>query len=468
MDALTHLSHPRVAIVGGGFGGLAVAQTLGNTAARVTLVDRHNYHLFQPLLYQVATGGLSPANIASPLRSLLRRYQNCETLMAEVVDFDIDRQRLILADGDLPYDILVVAAGAVTNHFGHQDWAIYAPGLKTVDDATRIRRQIYLAFEAAERESDPQVRAQWLHFLIVGGGPTGVELAGAITDIAAHTLKHDFRHIRPEDARVTIVNADSSVLHGYPGTLPQRATQILRGMRVEVISDARVTNISRDSVTLTHSDHSESTIPCKTAIWGAGVRANPLADRLANALGVSQSHGGKIKVDSMLRPANQSHLFVIGDMAECYDAEHNPLPGLAAVAKQQGHYVGQTIRLLMANQPVAPFDYRHRGTMATLGRGQAVADLNGTQFSGKLAWLLWLVVHLLLLVQFQNRVMVALQWAWNYLTFSRSARLITGETHVLRGTSHADAVGKGPNVEREEGHGPHDAASAETDLDAKS
>lgn len=420
-----------VVIVGGGFGGLETAKQLRAADVRVTLVDRHNYHLFQPLLYQVATGGLSPANIATPLRAILRKQSNCQVLLAEVTDFDVANNRLLLADGELNYDTLVLAAGATHSYFGNDQWAEFAPGLKSIGDATYIRRRIYLAFEAAERESNPEARKALMTFVVVGGGPTGVELAGALSEIAEHTLARDFRNIRPQDARIMIVEGAPHVLGHYPEELCQRAADKIREFNIEVHTHTKVTEITANHVRMT-SDGCETIVPTATVLWGAGVQANPLGKRLAAGCGLETDRAGHIAVDRFLNVTGHKNIFAIGDIATCLDDQGKPLPGLAAVAMQQGDHVAKTItsRLISSVDPT-PFRYKNRGTMATIGRAAAVVQIGKRQFCGFFAWLLWLFVHLMLIVQFQNRVLILFQWAWNYATFNRSARLITGDDRVV-------------------------------------
>ena len=439
-------TRPHVVIIGGGFGGLETAQRLRKANARVTLVDRHNYHLFQPLLYQVATGGLSPANIATPLRSIVRKQANCEVMLAEVVDFDVDDRKVILRDGKIQYDYLVLAAGATHSYFGHDDWAKFAPGLKTITDAAEIRRRIYIAFEAAERESDPAIRKAMLTFVIVGGGPTGVELAGALSEIAKHTLRHDFRHIKPEEARIMIVEAAPHILAHYPEDLCKRAAEKIRGLGIEVHTHTKVTDITADTVHLSGPD-GDSVVATETVLWGAGVQANSLGKKLASALQIETDRAGRLPVAGHLRIAGHNHIFAIGDVASCLGSDGKPLPGLAAVAIQQGAYVadqittevaevaktldGQQIQSLARSATNEPFHYKDRGTMATIGRAAAVAQIGQRQFCGAFAWLLWLFVHLMLIVQFQNRLLILMQWAWSYVTFNRSNRIITGEQPVV-------------------------------------
>ncbi|WP_047813835.1 NAD(P)/FAD-dependent oxidoreductase [Rhodopirellula islandica] len=421
---------PHVVIVGGGFGGLETAQRLRKSNVRVTIVDRHNYHLFQPLLYQVATGGLSPANIATPLRSIVRKQANCEVLMAEVTDFDVAHQRLMLADGELNYDYLVLAAGATHSYFGHDEWAKFAPGLKTIGDAAEIRRRIYLAFEAAERETDPERRQAKLTFVIVGGGPTGVELAGALSEIAQHTLKHDFRHIQPQDARIMIVEAAPHVLAHYPEDLCERAAEKIRSFGIEVHTHTKVTAINADAVHLS-GPNGETIVATETVLWGAGVQANPLGKKLALALGIEVDRGGRLPVNQSCQLAGQDRIFAIGDIASFTDSDGKSLPGLASVAIQQGRYVAKAIPQLTSGESIdETFQYTDRGTMATIGRAAAVALIGKRRFYGLFAWLLWLFVHLMLIVQFQNRMLILVQWAWSYVTFNRSNRIITGEQPV--------------------------------------
>ena len=443
MTASPPAKSPHVVIVGGGFGGLETAKRLNRADAKVTLIDRQNYHLFQPLLYQVATGGLSPANIATPLRSILRKQNNCGTVMAEVVDFDVDHKQLILADGSIDYDILVLAAGATHGYFGRDDWATVAPGLKTVDDATHIRRQIYIAFETAEREVDDEIRRQLMTFVVVGGGPTGVELAGAISEIATRTLRYDFRSIDPKDARVMLVEAGPHVLGHYPKQLCERAESKLRSLHIEVHTNTKVIEITEDHVVLS-AQEGETTVASKTVVWAAGVKANPLGTKLASACSIQPDRAGRIEVSDRLNLIGHEEIFVIGDIALCRDEDEKPLPGVAPVAMQQGQYVAKSIRSAIRLRRASdlsedsswqaeikqsmdrPFRYHDRGTMATIGRAAAVAEIGKYRFSGLLAWLLWLFVHLLLIVQFQNRLLILVQWAWHYTTFNRSARLITG------------------------------------------
>jgi NADH:ubiquinone reductase (H+-translocating) len=423
---------PRVVIVGGGFGGLKAAKTLRRTNARVTLVDKYNYHLFQPLLYQVATGGLSPANIATPLRAFCRRQRNLEVFLAEVIDFDAANQRVMLIDGELEYDYLIVAAGATHSYFGNDAWQQIAPGLKTLADAANIRRRIFLAFEKAERESDPEKKKAWMTFVIVGGGPTGVELAGALSEIAQHTLKNDFRHIDSEYARILLVEAGESVLSSYDPELRAWATAKIRSLGIEVLTESKVTSIERNEIII-ESGNDKIILPTSTVLWAAGVQASPLGRKLATACDLETDKTGRVTVNETLNVEGYPNLYVIGDLARCLGADNQPLPGVAPVAIQQGRYVARRIASLMREPSGAtePFQYRDLGSMATIGRAAAVAQIGKRKFRGRIAWIFWLVIHLRQIVQFHNRMLVFFQWAWSYLTFGRSARLITGEDPYL-------------------------------------
>jgi NADH dehydrogenase len=414
-----------VVIIGGGFGGLQAARSLRRAPVQVTLIDRKNFHLFQPLLYQVAAGGLSPANIASPLRTILKRQRNTEVLLAEVVDCDVPARRLILASGSLVYDTLIVAAGAGHHYFGHPEWEPFAPSLKTVDDATAIRARILLAFEEAEREPDPERRRAHLTFVIVGGGPTGVELAGAIAELARHTLRREFRHIDPAQARIILVEGVDRVLPTYPDALSARAAAALARLGVAIQTRTFVTHIDSEGVRVRCGDHEEP-IAARTVLWAAGVEASPLAPRLARAAAATTDRAGRLVVQRDCSVPGHPEILVIGDMAHHRDAKGQPLPGVAQVAIQQGHYAARLITARLDGKTLPPFVYRDYGTMATIGRAAAVADLGWARFSGYPAWLAWLFIHLMSLVGYQNRLLVFVQWAWNYFTRNRSARLITG------------------------------------------
>lgn len=415
----------RVVIIGGGFGGLHAARRLRRAPVDVTLVDRRNHHLFQPLLYQVATGALSPANIAAPLRALLRRQRNARVLLAEACAIDVATRRVLLDAGELEYDTLIVAAGSSHSYFGHDEWEAFAPGLKTLEDATNIRRQILWAFEAAERSDDPQETASLLTFVVVGGGPTGVELVGQVAEIAQHTLRNEFRRINPADARVLLIEGFERVLGPYPPDLSAKAERALRDLGVEVWTSSHVTQVERDRVIVRQRDQSH-TIHARTILWAAGVQASPLGKLLAEATGAALDRSGRITVGPDVSLPAHPEILVIGDMALFAHQTGKPLPAVAPVAMQQGKYAGKLIQQRLAGRTLPPFRYRNLGTMATIGRFRAVADFGFIRFNGLLAWLTWLFVHLMQLVQFQNRLLVFIQWGWHYVTRNRSARLITG------------------------------------------
>lgn len=416
----------RVVIIGGGFAGLYAAKSLKRAPVRVTVLDRRNFHLFQPLLYQVATGALSPANIAAPLRALLKRQQNAEVLLAEAVDLDLAKHRVVLSDGVRDYDTLIVATGARHHYFGNPQWEKDAPGLKTIEDATEIRRRILLAFEAAERELDAERRRALLTFVIVGGGPTGVELAGAIGELAHHTLRGNFHHINPAEARILLVEGADRILPPYPPKLSAKAAKALARLGVDVRTGAVVTDVQSEVVTI-RSGTASTDVPAHTVLWAAGVEASPLGRVLAQSTGAALDRAGRVVVQPDLTLPGHPEVFVIGDLANFGHQTGKPLPGVAPVAMQQGRYAADLIQQRLRGQTLPPFHYKDRGNMTTVGGTAAVVDLGWVQFSGFLAWLTWLFVHLMNLVQFGNRVLVLMQWAGNYLTRNRSARLITGE-----------------------------------------
>jgi NADH dehydrogenase len=416
---------PRVVIIGGGFGGLNAARHLRRAPVRVTLLDRRNFHLFQPLLYQVATGGLSPANIAAPLREVLRKQKNAEVWLAEVTGIDAASRRVLLSDGEIDYDTLILAAGARHHYFGNPQWEALAPGLKTIEDATEMRRRVLLAFEAAERESDPERVRTWLTFVIVGAGPTGVELAGTLAEIARDTLKHNFRSINPADAQILLLEGADRVLPPFVPELSAKAAASLARLGVAVRTGAVVIDIQPDAVTVKQGERSER-ITTRTVLWAAGVQASPLGQALTKATGVVLDRAGRVTVEPDLTVKGHPEIFVIGDMANCRDQTGKPLPGVAQTALQQGVYVARLIHQRLKGQTLGPFRYRDLGNMATIGRSSAVVDLGWWRFSGHLAWLAWLFIHLINIVEFQSRLLVLLQWGWNYCTRNRSARLITG------------------------------------------
>jgi len=416
----------RVVIIGGGFGGLYAAKSLRRAPVYVTLVDRRNFHLFQPLLYQVATGGLSPGEIAQPLRHVLRRSRNTSVLMGEVVDIDVPNRQAVLRDGTVDYDTLIVATGSSHHYFGHNEWERYAPALKTIEDATEIRSRILLAFEKAEREPDPESRQAWLTFVVVGAGPTGVELAGALGEIANDTLRDDFRHIDPSEARIILVEAGDRVLPVYPPDLSADAEKSLIHLTVRTMTHTAVTGVDESGVTV--NDRGEiKKIAARTVLWAAGVAASPLGRILAERAGAKLDRAGRVMVEPDLAVPGHPEILVIGDLANFSHQTGKPLPGVAPVAIQQGGYAGRLIRRRLAGQPIQPFHYWDKGNLATIGRAAAVADFGRVHIAGPIAWLVWLFVHLMYLVGFDNRLVVFFKWAYSYLTFNRGARLITGQ-----------------------------------------
>jgi NADH dehydrogenase len=410
---------PRVLIVGAGFGGLYAARSLARQPVSVTVVDRRNHHVFQPLLYQVATAALSPGDIASPIRWILRRQQNVEVLMGEVDRVDLARREAHLTDGsEIPSDFAIVAAGATHAYFGHDDWQPYAPGLKTLEDALEIRRRVLLAFERAERESNPERRAALLTFVVVGAGPTGVELAGALAEISRQSLARDFRHFDPGSARIILVEAGPSVLATFPETLRASAEEDLRRLGVDVRTRTAVTYVGPGIV-----QAGDQTIASETVLWAAGVAASPLG----KSLGVPVDRAGRVLVNDDLSIPGHPEVFVIGDLASLNGPDGRPLPGVAQVAIQMGKHAVDNVVRTIGGQPRTPFVYHDRGNMATIGRASAVADLGRIRLKGFVAWVAWIFVHILNLIGFRNRLVVMVQWAWAYLTFQRGVRLITGE-----------------------------------------
>jgi NADH dehydrogenase len=418
-----------VVIIGGGFGGLNAARALRRVPVRVTLLDKRNFHLFQPLLYQVATGGLSPGDIAYPLRAALGRQKNVEVLAAEAMDIVPDERKVVLRDGELGYDSLIVATGAENYYFGNDQWIGAAPGLKTVEDALYIRRRILLAFEAAERERDPARRRAWLNFVIVGGGPTGVELAGAIAGLARETLRGEFRQIDPSEARIILLEGMERILSTFPEDLSDKAEKKLAERGIEIrtgtlladIGDGQIT--SRDTAT-----GEESRLPTRTVLWAAGTKASSLGRALAERTGAELDRAGRVVVAPDLTVAGRPELFVIGDLAHYAHQGDAPLPGVAQVAIQQGVYAARLIEARLKGKTLPPsFRYRDKGTMAVIGRNAAVAMIRSFHLSGFIAWLIWLFVHISFLIGFDNKLLVLIQWAWYYLTRKRGARLITGE-----------------------------------------
>ena len=415
----------KVVILGGGFGGLYAAKALRKADAGITLVDRRNFHLFQPLLYQVATGSLSSGEITSPLRAVLRDQKNTRVLLGEAADLDPDRRQLILADGAIPYDTLIIATGVQNSYFGNDAWRAAAPGLKSIEDAATIRSRILFAYEAAEREPDPDRRRAWLTFVIVGGGATGVELAGALAEIANDTLRNDFRSIRPEQSRILLIEGSEHVLPSFPESLSIEAERSLIRLGVLPRTKTFVTAIDWGSVTLKTSNGIER-LETRTVLWGAGVKASGFGEVLARRAGAGLDKMGRVTVTPELTLPTHQEIFVIGDLAHCEHQGH-PLPGVAPVAMQQGRYVAASIVARLRGMRTKPFRYWDKGSLAVIGRASAVVDTGKLRFHGPFAWFLWLVIHILYLAQFRNRFIVMALWAFEYLTFEKGSRLITGD-----------------------------------------
>jgi NADH dehydrogenase len=412
------MARPRIVIVGAGFGGLSAAHGLAGAPADVTVIDQRNYHLFQPLLYQVATAGLSPAQIAQPIRAILRDAENVRVILGRVASVDRQRRRVQLDDREIDYDVLVLAMGSRHAYFGHDDWESVAPGLKTIDDATGIRRRILLAFEQAEQGSNPEARQRLLTFVVIGGGPTGVEMAGAIAELAHVALRRDFRTINPREARIVLVEAGPRLLPAFPAALSEAAHRSLERLHVEVRLGKPVSHCDEAGVII-----GEERLEAATLVWAAGVASSPAAQWLE----VDKDRLGRVMVGPDLTVPGHSEIFVIGDTAHALGRDGQPLPGLAPVAKQQGAYVARVLRARLAGKsPPAPFRYRNYGAMATIGRRAAVADFGWLKLDGTLAWLMWGLVHVSFLIGFRNRVVVMLDWIWSYVTFQSGARLITG------------------------------------------
>jgi len=413
---------PSVVIIGGGFGGLYAARALRNAPVRLTLLDRRNHHVFQPLLYQVAMAALSPGDIASPIRWVLRRQKNIEVLLADVRAIDPARSTIVLADGEMTYDYLIVAAGATHAYFGHDEWRGVAPGLKTLEDALDIRRRVLLAFEHAERETDAARRQALLTFVVVGGGPTGVEMAGALAEIARLSLARNFRHFDPSSARIILIEAGPSLLSAFPEALREAARADLLRLGVTVRTGTPVTNVARGVVSAGADD-----IAAETVIWAAGVSASPLGA----TLGVPLDRAGRVLIEPDLTIPGYANVFVIGDLASLKGENGQPLPGVAQVAIQMGKHAARQVLRGIEKQPYRPFHYNDLGNMATIGRNSAVADFGWLTLKGYIGWLAWLFVHILNLIGFRNRIVVMVQWAWSYFSYQRAIRLITGDLPPL-------------------------------------
>ena len=411
------MAQPHVVIIGGGFGGLYAARALRNAPVRVTLIDRRNHHVFQPLLYQVAMAALSPGDIASPIRWILRRQRNVEVLLAEARAIDTQRRTVVLTDGEITYDYLIVATGATHAYFGHDEWRLIAPGLKTLEDAVEIRRRVLLAFERAEREPDAERRKQLLTFVVIGGGPTGVELAGALAEIAKRSLARNFRNFDPSSSRVILLEGGPTLLSAFPAALRDAALNDLKRIGVDVRLNARVTNVANGRVNI-GNDH----IDAATVLWAAGVAASPLG----RTLGVSVDGAGRVRIEPDLTLPGSPNVFVIGDLAVLNDERGQPLPGVAQVAIQMGQHAVKNILRSIEGQPLRAFRYKDLGNMATIGRNSAIADFGTFTLKGYIAWLAWLFVHIMNLIGFRNRIVVLVQWAWAYFSYQRAIRLITG------------------------------------------
>ncbi|PZO22514.1 MAG: FAD-dependent oxidoreductase [Leptolyngbya foveolarum] len=426
-------SHQRhhVVIVGGGFGGLYAAKALGNVAdVKVTLIDKRNFHLFQPLLYQVATGGLSAGDISSPLRAILSKQKNVQVLMGEVTGIEPEAQQVLLKTGEtVAYDSLIMATGSSHHYFGKDEWSSIAPGMKTIEDALEVRRRIFLAFEAAEKETDPARRKALLTFFIVGGGPTGVELSGALAELAYETLREDFRSVNPGETRVVLLEGMDRVLPPYPGDLSAAAKKSLEKLGVEVRTNTLVTNIEGDTVTL-KCDGKEEQAQAFTVLWAAGIKASPLGKAIADQTGAELDRIGRVIVEPDLSVPGCPNIFIAGDLAHYAHQGNGPLPGTAATAMQQGSYLAKSIKRRMAHKAVKPFDYKDNGSLAVIGRNEAVADLGFARFSGFPAWMVWIFIHIYYLIEFDSKLLVMLQWGWHYFTSQRGARLITGDDSI--------------------------------------
>jgi len=418
-------SAPHVVIIGGGFGGIAAARALKRESVRLTVIDRRNHHLFQPLLYQVATAALNPADIASPIRRILRRQRNASVILGEAASIDTRLKIVQLLDGEVAYDYLIVATGATHSYFGHDEWLEPAPGLKTLEDAVEIRRRVLVAYEAAEREIDLAEVANWMTFVIIGGGPTGVEMAGALAEISRRVLERDFRRIDPSRARIVLIEAGPKVLPAMSPESSVSARRQLEQLGVEVITDSPVTAIDDRGVT-----HGGARLDSRTVIWAAGVAASPIGKTLGAATSVALDRAGRVVVNQDLSVPGADGVFVIGDLA-AVSSDGKPVPGLSPAAIQEGQHAAKNVARLIRGEPTIPFRYWDKGTLATIGKAAAVADIAGLHLSGLIAWLMWLFVHILFLIGFRNRFIVIFEWAWTYLRNDRGARLITGDVEPL-------------------------------------
>ena len=413
-----------VVIVGGGFGGLYAAQTLAKGPVKVTLIDKRNFHIFQPLLYQVATGGLSPTNISSPLRGILKRNKNVEVLMGEVKNIDPEQQTVKLRSREISYDSLIVATGASHQYFGHEEWADKAPGLKTVEDALEMRRRIFIAFESAEKETDPEKRQAWLTFAIIGGGPAGVELAGALGELAHSTLKDDFRNFSTKEAKIILVQSPERILPSYSPSLSTKAKDSLEQIGVTVMTGTRVVGMDNQTISV-RQDGEIKSIRARTVLWTAGMKASAMAQNLAESTGAALDKTGRVIVNSNFEVPGTENIFVIGDLANYSHQEGKPLPGVAPVAMQSGKYVAQLIMSRLQGKTISPFRYWDWGSLAVIGKHAAVVDIGFLKLSGFFAWTFWMFIHVFYLLEFDNKLIVLIQWIWNYFTSAKGARMIT-------------------------------------------
>ncbi|WP_088241140.1 NAD(P)/FAD-dependent oxidoreductase [Calothrix rhizosoleniae] len=441
-NSLNNQKPHEVVVIGGGFGGLYTAKSLRKANVNVTLIDKRNFHLFQPLLYQVATGTLSPGDISSPLRSVLSKSKNTKVLLGEVNDIDPDAQQVMMADKFVPYDTLVVATGAKHSYFGNDDWQKSAPGLKTVEDAIEIRRRIFSAFEAAERETDPAKRRALLTFVVVGGGPTGVELSGAIAELAYKTLEEDFRNIDTSETTILLLQGGERILPFLAPELSQAAAKSLEEFGVSVHTKTRVTNIDHDIVTFKQGDEVQE-ITSKTILWAAGIQASPMGRILAKRTGAECDRAGRVIVEPDLSIKEYKNIFVVGDLANFSHNDGKTLPGVAPVATQEGEYVAKVIQKRMRGKTVEPFKYNDYGNLAMIGQNAAVVDLGPVKLKGFFAWVFWLLIHIYFLIEFDSKLLVMIQWAWSYMTRKRGSRLITGKESL----SFAKVITHQPKME---------------------
>ena len=437
----------RVVIVGGGFGGLQAARGLRSAPVEITLIDRRNFHLFQPLSYQVATGALSPGEVAYPLRAVFRRNRNVRVLLAEVAHFDLERREVVLSPADglpipdpVPYDTLIVAGGSHYSYFGHDEWSVHAAEVKSLESALVVRSRILAAFEAAELERDPGRRGEWLTFVVVGAGPTGVEMAGQIAELARDALRTEFRASDPASGRILLIEVADRVLTGFPPSLSAKAERSLRALGVTPVLGSTVVDVDEAGVTIEQADGATQRVPARTVVWAAGVTASGLATALAELTGAEQDHAGRVTVEPDLTLPGHPEVFALGDMVRVRDRDGSAraLPGLAPVAMQQGHYAARAVRARLQGRAAPPFRYRDKGNLATIGRAAAVADVKGVKLSGFVAWMTWLVVHIFYLVGFQNRVLVLIRWSVGFATRGRGTRLITRPANGELRSAHRD------------------------------